>query len=97
MADSLRSVPDTRPVTPDRLHDSVHAARRLGYAVEHGENEPDVSCLGTVIMRGPTPVGALSITALAARMTPEREAELARIIAREAPPLLPEGLHLLLN
>jgi hypothetical protein len=30
-------------------------------------------------------------------MTPEREAELARIIAREAPPLLPEGLHLLLN
>jgi DNA-binding IclR family transcriptional regulator len=93
----LRSVPESRPVGEDRLHDSVHAARRLGYAVEHGENEPDVSCLGTVVMRGSSPVGALSITALATRMTPEREAELARTIAREVPPLLPEGLHLLLG
>jgi hypothetical protein len=48
-------------------------------------------------MRGSSPVGALSITALATRMTPEREAELARTIAREVPPLLPEGLHLLLG
>ncbi|MFT3888207.1 MAG: IclR family transcriptional regulator [Arachnia sp.] len=91
----LRSVPESRPVSAERLHESVHAARVRGYAVEHGENEPDVSCLGTVVMRGATPVGALSITALAARMTPERESELASIIAAEVPPLLPEGLHLL--
>lgn len=93
----LRSVPESRPVSGERLHEAVHAARRKGYAVEHGENEPDVACIGTVVVRGSTPVGALSITTLASRMTPEREAELAGIIAREVPPLLPEGLHLLLQ
>ncbi|HMR48637.1 MAG TPA: IclR family transcriptional regulator [Arachnia sp.] len=91
----LRSVPAARPITAEQLHDSVRTARRLGYAVEHGENEPDISCLGTVIMQGPTPVGALSITAPAGRMTPDRETELASIIAREVPPLLPQGLRLL--
>jgi hypothetical protein len=30
-------------------------------------------------------------------MTPERETELAEIITREIPPLLPQGLHLLLR
>lgn len=91
----LTSVPEARPVSAERLRETVLDARRRGYAVEHGENEPDVSCLGTVVLHGTTPVGALSVTALASRMTPEREAELAAIIANEVPPLLPRGLQLL--
>ena len=90
----LRNLPDNRPVTPERLQESVRRARERGYAVELGENEPDVACIGTAILRGPAPVAALSITALAVRMTPERQTELAGMIVREVGPLLPEGLSL---
>ena len=37
--------------------------------LELGENEPEVACIGTAILRAGTPVTALSITTLAARMT----------------------------
>ncbi len=103
---AARNVPDhlldsyvgqDSPTSASALRTAVHLARERNYALEHGENEPDVACLGTAIMHGNSPVGALSITTLATRMTPEREAELAEIITREIPPLLPQGLHLLLR
>lgn len=90
----LKRLPANRHVTPKRLEESVQFARERGYAVELGENEPDVACLGTAIMRGPAPVAAVSITALTTRMEPQRQEVLARMIVREVGPLLPEGLSL---
>ena len=91
----LTNLPATCPVSPDRLRTSVHRARGCGYAVELGENEPDVACIGTAIMRGTLAVAALSITAQAERMTDARQRELAGLIVREVAPLLPRGLSLL--
>lgn len=91
----LNSLPADRQVTPERLLESVAAARRFGYAVEHGENEPDVACIGTAILRGSAAVAAVSITALAVRMTPQRHRELSRLIVSEVGPLLPQGLSLM--
>ncbi|MGB7961443.1 MAG: IclR family transcriptional regulator [Propionicimonas sp.] len=91
----LRNLPPDRQVTPERLLDSVNRARGRGYAVELGENEPDVACIGTAIMRGTTAVAAVSITALATRMTEQRQRELAGLIVSEVGPLLPHGLSLL--
>lgn len=90
----LRQLPAGRAVEPERLVEVVADARRLGYAVELGENEPDVACVGTAIMQGGAPIAALSITALATRMTAARQAELAEMIVREVGPLLPDGLSL---
>jgi len=91
----LKHLPADRQVTPDRLLESVTAARRCGYALELGENEPDVACIGTAILRGSSPVAAVSITALAVRMTPERQQELAGLMVSEVGPLLPHGLSLM--
>jgi DNA-binding IclR family transcriptional regulator len=90
----LKNLPPDRHVSPERLLESVTRVRACGYAVEHGENEPDVACIGTAIMRGTTAVAAISITALAARMTPTRQQELAGLIVTEVGPLLPQGLSL---
>lgn len=91
----LRNLPDERQVPVDRLRESVVRARECGYAVELGENEPDVACIGTAIMRGDNAIAALSITALAVRMTQGRQRELAGLIVREVAPLLPQGLSLM--
>ncbi|HSO69482.1 MAG TPA: IclR family transcriptional regulator [Arachnia sp.] len=91
----LNSLPADRQVSPERLLESVAAARRWGYAVEHGENEQDVACIGTAILRGSAAVAAVSITALAVRMTPQRQQELSRLIVSEVGPLLPQGLSLM--
>lgn len=91
----LIDLPPERTVTMNRLSQAVDEARRLGYALEMGENEPDVACIGTAVLRAGRPVAALSITALAAGMTPERQAELADLIHSLVPPLLPPGLSLM--
>lgn len=91
----LKDLPPSGPVSLERLRTSVHQARGRGYAVELGENEPDVACIGTAIMRGTLAVAALSVTALAARMTDARQQELVGLVVREVAPLLPQGLSLL--
>lgn len=89
-----RALPAGRDVRVDRLRDVVTDARRTGIAVEVEENEPGVACVGVALMRGTDAVAALSITSLASRMTPSRIEELADIVRRELPPLLPDGLAL---
>ncbi|MCC6495512.1 MAG: IclR family transcriptional regulator [Propionibacteriaceae bacterium] len=84
-----------RKVTLDRLREAVDSARRLGFAMELGENEPDVACVGVAILRGSHPIAALSVTAPADRMTPERRFELFELIRSIVPPLLPGGLSLM--
>ena len=90
----LRAVPPDRELSRDHLRDVVHEARSRGYASEIEENEPGVACIGMAILRGSRTVGALSITSLAHRMTPDRRAVLADAIRGVVGPLLPEGLAL---
>ncbi len=91
---SYLRAPHADQVTLERLRDSVADARLGGYAVEVGENEPGVACVGVAILREEQPVAALSVTALASRMTPRRQKAVARLIRAEVPPLLPPGLSL---
>lgn len=90
----LRAVPADRQLSWEHLRDVVHQARSRGYATELEENEPGVACIGMAILRGHRTVGALSITSLAERMTPDRQVVLAEAIRGVVGPLLPEGLAL---
>jgi DNA-binding IclR family transcriptional regulator len=90
----LRAVPPDREVSWEHLRDVVQEARSRGYATEVEENEPGVACLGMAILRGNRTVGALSITSLADRTTPDRQVVLAEAIRGVVGPLLPEGLSL---
>jgi DNA-binding IclR family transcriptional regulator len=90
----LGAVPPDREVSWEHLRDVVHEARSRGYATEVEENEPGVACIGMAILRGNRTVGALSITSLADRMSPDRQVALAKAIHSVVGPLLPEGLAL---
>lgn len=91
----LKNLPSDRVVTRARLQEAVISARETGYAVEVGENEPGISCIGVAIMGADATVAALSITAPSSRMDPSRQRDLAELIRREVPPLLREGLALM--
>lgn len=84
-----------REIPLERLRDAVASARRLGYAEEHGENEPDIACVAVALMRDDTAVAAVSITTLATRLTPRRRTELAEILRSELPGTLPSWLSLM--
>jgi len=73
---------------------AIARAREAGYAVEREENEPGIACVGIALVRAGAPVGALSVTVPAERMSTERPAELARLAHAVVPPLLPPGLAL---
>lgn len=90
----IRSLPADRDVTLEQLREQIALARQRGYSVENEENEPGVACIGMALMRGHDAVAALSITSLASRMTPARQAELADMVHAELPALLPEGISL---
>lgn len=91
----VRLLGEGHPLTLNHLRAVVRQAQRRGYSTELEENEAGVACLGTAIMRGEEVVAALSITAPAERMTVRRQAELAELIRREVPPLLPESWSLM--
>jgi DNA-binding IclR family transcriptional regulator len=86
--------PADKAVSAERLRSSVEAATTMGYAVELGENEPGVACVGVALMHGSSAVAAVSITAMTSRMSAGRQRELARMISRVVPPLLPSDLSL---
>lgn len=90
----LRSLPSDSSVDAGRLLQAVAEARARGYAVEVGENEPGVACVGVAILREGRAIAALSVTVLADRMTTARQKQLAGLIRTEVPPLLPPGLAL---
>lgn len=78
----------------EELRRAVDAARAKGFSEEHGENEPDVACVGVALMRQDVAVAAVSVTSLASRMTPARQGELVRIIREELPATLPSWLRI---
>ena len=99
---AARDVPDDqlgpylygRSFTLQSLAAVLAATRARGYSTELEENEPGVACMGVAIMQGDTAVAALSLTMQAERLTHDRQAELAALIRRLVPPLLPDGFTL---
>lgn len=85
------------PITREQLRDVIHATRANGYAIEIGENEVGVACLGVAILLNGAPVAALSITMQTERMTPERQGDLVQIIRDVVPALMPDRLTLALQ
>ncbi|HEY0216660.1 MAG TPA: IclR family transcriptional regulator [Cellulomonas sp.] len=77
-----------------RLADELSRARVRGYALEVEENEPGIACLAVPLLRAGRPVAAVSITAPAERMTPDRLTDLHARVRAVVPPLLPAGLTL---
>ncbi|MEL4358281.1 MULTISPECIES: IclR family transcriptional regulator [unclassified Luteococcus] len=80
-----------------RVVEAVRVARKRGYSTEVEENEPGVACLGVALMRDDGVAAAISLTSMADRMTPPRQTELAAMIRRLLPPLLPAGIELFLG
>ncbi|WP_265520825.1 IclR family transcriptional regulator [Oerskovia flava] len=76
----------------DTLRSALSATRERGFATETEENEPGISCLAVPVLRGGQAVAALSVTAPAERMGPERHDELRRIVATQVPATLPPTL-----
>lgn len=56
----------------DLLKENLNLARQNGYAIEKGENESDVICVGFPIFKNGHIYGAFSITAPAYRVTEEK-------------------------
>jgi DNA-binding IclR family transcriptional regulator len=82
------------PVDARRVAGAVSDAVRRGWAMEDEENEPGIACVAVAVLRGPTPVAALSVTAPAERMSSARVGELVERIGVVVPPLLPDGYTL---
>lgn len=78
----------------DHLWEALETARRRGFATEQEENEPGISCVAVPLMRSGAAIAAVSVTAPAERMTPERIRWLHTQMTQILPPLLPEGLTL---
>ena len=68
----------------DRVRAQVLDARRLGHVAMDVVGVHGVRAVGVAVFVGGNPVAALSIAAIAARMTPEREKKLVKILSREA-------------
>ena len=62
----------------EALQAELEKVRAAGVAIDDEENELGVRCIGTVVLgAGSAPVGAISVSAPATRMTHERCAEIA--------------------
>lgn len=73
--DTVELVPRTARTLIGRqeLWDKIMEARALGYGEENEENEPGIRCVGAAILDpGANPVGAVSLTVPAFRLTDER-------------------------
>ncbi|MBO3102035.1 IclR family transcriptional regulator [Cellulomonas fengjieae] len=68
--------------------------RERGFATEEQENETGISCVAVPLLRAGTPIAAVSITAPAERMTPERIDALQEQLRGTLPALLPAGITL---
>jgi IclR family acetate operon transcriptional repressor len=81
-------------VDDEHLWDALQTARASGYATEQEENEAGISCVAVPLLRSGSAVAAVSITALAERMTAQRIAWLHEQMREVLPPLLTDGLSL---
>ncbi|MBN9430515.1 MAG: IclR family transcriptional regulator [Burkholderiales bacterium] len=69
----------------ERVRELMDEAQRRGFVAMDVVAVPGARTVSMAVMTGAgRPVAALSVTAIAARMTPERELELARLLEQEA-------------
>lgn len=68
-------------VTADALRAQLSVIRRQGYAIDDGENEPDVRCVGAAVFdHQEVVIGAVSVSALASHTPPRRVRELGELV-----------------
>ncbi|WP_250445052.1 IclR family transcriptional regulator [Actinotalea sp. C106] len=88
----VRAAGDGAGVDADHVWAVLERARERGYATEDQENEVGISCLAVPLLRSGSAVAAVSITAPAERMTPDRVAWLREQMRAVLPAHLPEGI-----
>ena len=93
LAEYLRAAED-RAVDPETVWQVIEGARATGYAAEQQENEVGISCVAVPLLRSGVAIAAVSITAPAERMTPERIIWSHEQLRELLPALLPGGLTL---
>jgi DNA-binding IclR family transcriptional regulator len=72
----------TTITTAEGLRSDLALIRERGYALDDSENEPDIRCVAAPLFDHAGEVSsAISISGPAHRVTPEREAELGRLVA----------------
>ncbi len=79
---------------PEHAWQVIERARITGFATEEQENEAGISCVAVPLLRSGAAIAAVSITAPADRMTPDRIIWLCEQMGRVLPARLPDGLHL---
>ena len=94
LAGYVRAAGDGHAVDVDHVWSVLERARARGYATEDQENEVGISCVAVPLLRSGSAIAAVSVTAPAERMTPERIGSLHDHIREVLPPLLPAGLRL---
>ncbi|MCL3859395.1 IclR family transcriptional regulator [Actinotalea sp. K2] len=94
LAGYVQAAGERGAVDLDRVWTVLESARATGFATEEQENEPGISCLAVPLLRSGAAIAAVSVTAPAERMTPERLTALHQEICRTLPGLLPPGLTL---
>lgn len=95
LAGYLGAVPTGVLVDEEHVWQVLERARVRGYATEHEENEPGISCLAVPLLRAGVAIAAVSITAPVERMTAPRVEELHEQMRTVLPPLLaPHGFEL---
>lgn len=92
--ESLSGYVGDLPVDVGHVWRAVERARAVGFAVEFEENEVGIACLAVPVLRGETAVAAVSVTAPAERLTPDRVDALYARLHTVLPQLLPPGLRL---
>jgi DNA-binding IclR family transcriptional regulator len=78
-------IAEYKDMSPARLRDTTMQVRRAGHAAVDVIGVAGVRAVGVAVLTAiGRPVAAMSIAAIASRMTPDREKELVTILAREA-------------
>lgn len=73
------------PTTLKALEKDVAAARRDGYAVDDEGVDSGAVCIGAIVSPSPgKPIGGVSLSGAAARLTPDRRGELGEAVASTA-------------
>jgi DNA-binding IclR family transcriptional regulator len=79
----MPAVTDRTITDPARLRAELAEVRRMGYAVDDRENEPEVRCVAAPIFdHAERVVGALSVSGLTSRMRPARVREVGPLVAQ---------------
>lgn len=90
----VRAAGESAEVDVEHVWQVLERARARGYATEDQENEVGIGCVAVPLLRSGSAVAAVSVTAPAERMTPDRVETLHARIREVLPPLLPAGLRL---